>query len=110
LNPPEPPPRFDQPWQAQAFALTVALADAGAISWPQWTQAMAAEISRREATGEVIDSLSYHEAWVAALDGLLAAGGALGAGQVAARIEAWREAYLHTPHGRPVELARRQGG
>jgi hypothetical protein len=30
--------------------------------------------------------------------------GIIGRGELEARVEAWRQAYLNTPHGKPVEL------
>ncbi len=35
----------------------------------------------------------------------MAANGAIAGDSLEARIEAWRSAYLNTPHGQPVELA-----
>jgi hypothetical protein len=41
----------------------------------------------------------------AALERLVAAKGLTDPAALAARKEAWAEAYRHTPHGKPVELA-----
>ena len=49
---------------------------------------------------------SYYQHWLAALEHLAIAKGLSGAGELAQRVKAWREAYLATPHGQPVELAR----
>ena len=46
---------------------------------------------------------TYYEAALAALEELAADAG-IGAGTLDARVEAWRAAYLATPHGEPVEL------
>ncbi|MFZ8957735.1 MAG: nitrile hydratase accessory protein [Pseudohongiellaceae bacterium] len=48
---------------------------------------------------------SYYQHWLAALEHLAIAKGLSGAGELAQRVQAWREAYLATPHGQPVELA-----
>ncbi|MDB5668362.1 MAG: hypothetical protein JWL74_1312 [Alphaproteobacteria bacterium] len=94
---------FDEAWQAQAFALAVSLREAGAFTWPEWTEIFAAEIAARpEHDG------SYYEAWLAALEKIVTARG-LGSITSAAldmRKHEWEEAYLHTPHGQPVELVR----
>ncbi|MGB0322495.1 MAG: nitrile hydratase accessory protein, partial [Pseudohongiellaceae bacterium] len=50
---------------------------------------------------------SYYQHWLAALEHLAIAKGLSGAGELAQRVQAWREAYLATPHGQPVELSRR---
>ena len=47
---------------------------------------------------------SYYQHWLAALEHLAIAKGLSEAGELAQRVQAWREAYLATPHGQPVEL------
>ena len=49
---------------------------------------------------------SYYQHWLAALEHLAIAKGLSRAGELAQRVQAWRDAYLATPHGQPVELAR----
>ena len=93
-------PVFAEPWQAQAFALTLKLYEAGAFSWTQWAQALSAEL----AGDPTDDGGRYYEHWVAALERLVGARGLVAEGELAARRAAWAEAYRHTPHGRPVEL------
>jgi hypothetical protein len=48
---------------------------------------------------------SYYQHWLAALEHLAIAKGLSDEGELAQRMQAWREAYLATPHGQPVELA-----
>ncbi len=50
---------------------------------------------------------SYYQHWLAALEHLAIAKGLSEVGELALRVHAWREAYLVTPHGQPVELSRR---
>src|SRR5579862_7570848 len=45
-------PVFDEPWQAQAFALAVQLHAAGAFSWTDWAAALADELNRADLRGE----------------------------------------------------------
>jgi len=117
LNPPEleaalsdvaPLPRDDSgpvfaaPWQAQAFAMTVHLHAKGLFTWPQWAEALAAEI---RAAGSADDGSRYYEFWLAALEKVIAARGATDAQALQARAEAWTRAAAATPHGKPIELA-----
>ncbi|MET0272235.1 MAG: nitrile hydratase accessory protein [Phenylobacterium sp.] len=95
-----PDPVFAEPWQAQAFALTVKLHEAGAFTWADWAEALAAQV----ATDPADDGRRYYEHWLAALEELVTARGLAGPEALAARKHAWEEAYRHTPHGRPVEL------
>ncbi|SPJ24798.1 nitrile hydratase accessory protein [Palleronia abyssalis] len=90
----EPP--FDQPWHAQAFALTHHLADQGYIAWPDWTEAFAQQIANRPI--ETPDD--YYAAWIDALESLLPDD----TDTLAQLRAAWAEAYEATPHGQPVHL------
>ena len=93
-------PVFAEPWQAQAFAMALKLHEAGAFSWPEWAQALSIELA-----GDPDDDGSrYFDHWVAALEGLVAGRNLAAPAELAARKDAWRDAYLRTPHGQPVEL------
>jgi nitrile hydratase accessory protein len=94
-------PVFAEPWEAQAFALAVMLAEAGRFTWPEWTAALAAELA---AVGEPDDGTRYYHQWLAALERLVAAKGLVDAPSLAARKAAWEAAYRATPHGDPVTL------
>jgi nitrile hydratase accessory protein len=91
-------PIFAEPWQAHAFALAVRLAEAGCFTWPEWAAALGEEIR----AGPDRD---YYQHWLSALERLCAAKGLVSGPAMHQRKEEWRRAYLHTPHGRPVELA-----
>lgn len=95
-------PVFAEPWQAQAFAMTVTLHQAGRFSWSEWAEALGAEI--KHAGEDDAGGARYYELWLAALEKLVTAKGLVSADDVDVTTEAWREAYLHTPHGHPVEL------
>jgi nitrile hydratase accessory protein len=93
-------PTFAAPWQAQAFALAVALHESGAFTWPEWTTALGAELARSGRQGPD----DYYAAWLAALERLSSDRGLASPPALAERKRAWAEAYLRTPHGRPVVL------
>ena len=98
-------PVFAEPWQAQAFALTVQLHERGAFTWPEWAGALADEL---KAAGPQDDGSRYYEHWLAALERLVAAKRLAGAEMLADRKQAWAAAYLRTPHGKPVVLQTRR--
>ena len=93
-------PVFAEPWQAQAFALTLKLHEAGAFSWSAWADALGAEL----AADPHDDGGRYYEHWVAALERMVIDRDSAAAGQLGALKAAWVEAYRTTPHGRPVAL------
>ena len=96
-------PVFAEPWQAQAFALTVKLHEAGAFTWTEWAEALSAELKGDPAD----DGSRYYEHWLAALERLVTRLGLAPPDALAARKQDWAEAYRRTPHGRPVELQER---
>jgi len=94
-------PVFAEPWQAQAFALTVRLHEQGAFTWSEWAEALSAEL---KAAGPADDGARYYDHWLAALERLVAAKRLAEPAQLQARKHAWESAYLRTPHGQPVTL------
>lgn len=94
-------PVFAEPWQAQAFALVLKLHEAGHFTWPEWAEALAAEIAT---AGPQDDGSAYYDHWLAALERLATRRGLVTFGEVAARKSAWAAAYSRTPHGQPVVL------
>ncbi|KRB22782.1 MULTISPECIES: nitrile hydratase accessory protein [Mesorhizobium] len=94
-------PVFAEPWQAEAFAMTVALHDKGLFSWGEWAQALSAEVKK---PGAATDGHDYYEHWLAALERLLASKGLAARSDVDAMARAWERAAHATPHGRPILL------
>ena len=99
-------PVFDEPWQAQAFALAVKLSELGHFSWKTWARTLAEEIAAADARGEPDDGSRYYHHWVAALERLVVERNLSDLPTLSERREAWAEAYRNTPHGHPVELRR----
>ena len=99
-------PVFEEPWQAQAFALAVKLSEQGHFSWKTWARTLADELARAESRGEPDDGSHYYRHWVSALESLVVARGLSERSALAERKAAWADAYRHTPHGQPVELQR----
>ena len=99
-------PVFGEPWQAQAFAMTLMLHERGHFTWKEWVERLAREIAAAKARGEHDDGTRYYEYWLAALEKLVADKGLLGANELAARKDAWETAARATPHGKPIELRR----
>jgi nitrile hydratase accessory protein len=63
-------PVFREPWEAKAFALAVALHEAGLFTWTEWADALGREIA---AAGAGDDGSRYYEHWLAALEKMVAA-------------------------------------
>ena len=97
-------PVFAEPWQAQAFALTLKLHEAGHFTWNEWATTLGAEIEAAQARGDPDLGDTYYEHWLAALERLAAEKGLTPYGELGARKAAWERAFLNTPHGRPILL------
>ncbi len=96
--------RFDEPWHAKVFALTVALNEAGHLPWHDWTEAFGATLARHRLERELNGGEDYFRAWLETLETVLDRRGAIAAKQAETMQRRWREAYLSTPHGAPVQL------
>ena len=89
---PEAP--FDEPWQAQAFALAVALNERGLFTWGEWASTFA----------PLNAGTDYWTAWLTALERIVEVKGAADDGDLARLFAAWRDAADRTPHGEPIVL------
>src|ERR1700746_2695226 len=97
-------PVFREPWEAQAFALVVALNEKGLFTWSEWAAALAAEIKRAQAAGDPDLGNTYYRHWLAALERILAAKGVASAAILERYRDAWDRAADRPPPGRPVRL------
>ena len=91
---------FDEPWQAQVFAMAVTLSERGLFSWKEWTEAFGAEL---KGVGEG-GAGAYFRAWLRTLEGLLVDKAVTREGELPALARAWLAAAAATPHGQPIVL------
>jgi len=103
-------PVFREPWEAQAFAMTLALHERGVFTWNDWARALAAEIAAAQAAGDADLGDTYYRHWLAALEGLVAAKSVTSAPELARYRQGWLRAAERTPHGAPIELQLRDLG
>jgi nitrile hydratase accessory protein len=103
LPPDSEGPVFAEPWQASAFALAVHLSERGAFAWSEWSAALGHEI-QAAAPRASEESAAYFLHWLDALERLCREKGLVDGVEIGRRCEQWRQAYLNTPHGEPVEL------
>jgi nitrile hydratase accessory protein len=98
-------PLFNEPWEAQAFALAVRLSEAGYFTWSEWGAVLSQEIKAAQARGDPDQGQTYYHHWLNALERLCADKGLVGREDMRRRTEEWRRAYRQTPHGQAVELS-----
>lgn len=99
-----PTPVFAEPWQAQAFALTLQLHQHGLFSWAEWAQALSGQIQAAQAAGDPDLGNTYYEHWLAALEQLVLAKGASQGDELQRTAQAWAAAAERTPHGQAITL------
>jgi nitrile hydratase accessory protein len=98
-------PVFREPWEAQAFAMAVALHERGTFTWTEWAAALAVEIKVAQAQGDADTGETYYHHWLAALEKLVALKALSSEAELATRRDQWDRAARATPHGQPIELA-----
>ena len=99
----EADPVFAEPWQAHAFAMTIALYQNGLFSWDEWASTLGAVIGDHRGQDDQSGG-RYYEFWLAALERIVTQKGAADADGLTDLKVAWAQAYRHTPHGKPVAL------
>ena len=88
---PAAPPRsngelvFAESWESRAFAMAVALCEAGAFTWREFQGALIARIERQHNTST---DWCYYEHWLGALEDVLAGRGTVRGHDVTARARA----------------------
>jgi nitrile hydratase accessory protein len=97
-------PVFRAPWEAQAFAMTVALHQRGVFTWAEWAAALSAQIKRAQAAGDPDTGETYYQHWLATLENLIAEKGVTTHATLHRYRNAWDHAADRTPHGQPIEL------
>jgi nitrile hydratase accessory protein len=97
-------PVFAEPWQAQAFAMALALQQRGVFTWKDWAATLGEEIRTAQAKGDPDDGSTYYRHWLATLERIVARKGIASADVLERYVHAWDHAADRTPHGMPIEL------
>jgi|SRR5438874_5219212 len=97
-------PVFRAPWEAQAFAMALALHERGLFTWNEWAATLAQEIKRAQAEGDPDTGETYYLHWLATLERLIAEKGVASSDTLHRYRDAWDHAADRTPHGAPIEL------
>jgi nitrile hydratase accessory protein len=97
-------PVFREPWEAQAFAMALALHGRGLFTWKEWAATLAEEITRAQQGGDPDTGETYYRHWLATLERLIAEKGVATSDTLHRYRDAWDHAADRTPHGQPIEL------
>ncbi|MDQ7977542.1 nitrile hydratase accessory protein [Paraburkholderia sp. SARCC-3016] len=97
-------PVFNAPWEAAAFAMTLALYRRGVFTWAEWAAYLHDAIRDAQSAGDPDRGDTYYRHWLTALERIAAAKGCVTPAGLLERREAWDRAARRTPHGQPIEL------
>ena len=64
-------PVFNDPWEARAFAMVLALHERGLFTWPQWAAALSRQIALAQDSGDADLGDTYYRHWLLALESLV---------------------------------------
>ena len=98
-------PTFNEPWEAQAFAITLALHRRGLFTWDEWASTLGSEIKAAQARGDPDTGETYYHHWLAAIERLVREKGLTDETTLERYREAWDRAADRTPHGDPIVLS-----
>jgi nitrile hydratase accessory protein len=94
-------PVFAEPWQAEAFAMVVALHERKLFTWEEWAQALSARLKR---PGALDDGSDYYQCWLEALESLITEKNIAVKSDIDLLAASWQRAAHATPHGQPIRL------
>jgi nitrile hydratase accessory protein len=97
-------PVFREPWEAQAFAMALALHARGLFTWTEWAATLADEIKKAQAAGDPDTGETYYRHWLNTLERLVAEKRIANSDTLRRYHDAWDHAADRTPHGTPIEL------
>jgi nitrile hydratase accessory protein len=95
---------FAEPWQAQAFAMTLQLHEKGVFTWSEWAAALTHEIQQAQSLGGKDDGRNYYHHWLNALEQMVIDRHLGTPDQIHDLEHAWEAAAARTPHGQPIVL------
>ena len=98
-------PVFHEPWEAEAFSLAVHMSKTGQFTWSEWVDVFSQEIKAAQQAGDPDLGDTYYHHWLNALERISIQKGLVSQDEMLQRKADWRQAYLNTPHGMPIELA-----
>ena len=98
-------PVFNKPWEAQAFALVLALHDQCLFSWQEWAAVLSEQIAIAQTGGDPDLGNTYYHHWLAALEVISRQKNLSNKDELLRKKSEWYAAYINTPHGQPIELS-----
>jgi nitrile hydratase accessory protein len=100
-------PVFNEPWQAEIFAMTLSLYEKRVFSWPEWADQLNLSIQSAQDSGDPDLGNTYYLHWLDALEKIVVTKGIGATSQLNELYYEWETAASTTPHGQAIELPQR---
>lgn len=97
-------PVFNEPWEAEVFAMTINLHSQGLFTWKEWAGGLALTIQQAQQNGDPDLGDTYYLHWLNTLERLVVARQIGDQSRLDELYAAWNKAALSTPHGEPIEI------
>lgn len=97
-------PVFNEPWEAEVFAITLLLHEQELFTWQQWASQLSKSIKQAQAAGDPDDGSTYYLHWLSALEDLIVQQKIGDRERLNDLFQAWDMAAKSTPHGQPITL------
>ena len=99
---------FQNPWHGQLFAITVQLSEKGNFSWKEFVKVFGESLKKQRLLLKNLDgSDDYFSSWLNALEEILITKKISNQDTLLLLKKDWTQAYLSTPHGKPVNIKNR---
>ena len=95
---------FSELWQAETLAMAEQLIVSGLFSNAEWSATLGSFLETANNNQEPDNAETYYRCALKALEELVAEKSEIKTDTMTTRREAWEQAYLSTPHGKPVHL------
>ena len=99
-------PVFNEPWEAEVFAMTLSMHEQGVFTWKEWAAMLSDSISQAQQQGDPDLGDTYYSHWLTALEQMVLQKRIGSRSQLDQLCKDWDHAARHTPHGQPIELSR----
>lgn len=97
-------PVFNEPWEAEVFAMTLSVHEQGMFTWKEWAAMLSESISEAQQQGDPDLGNTYYSHWLTALENMIVHKQIGSRSQLEQLRNDWDHAARHTPHGQPIEL------
>ena len=99
---------FQNPWHSQLFAITVQLSETGNFSWKEFVEFFGKSLNDSRLELNSLDGNDdYFNCWLIALEEIIISKKLVNSNILSLLKKDWTNAYLSTPHGKPVRIKQR---